>query len=191
MTGLRLHDPRIDPSDPADAGAMVLGGARAQTPRAIVPSRVVATKTACRAIALHCQESTKRTKTSVLSGAEDGQLHAAPPLAEEPPLGTWGTPPLGRAGTLALWPGGIVHSVPKHKGAGRRVSIAFNVGITMRAAPAVGASEEECGNMLSGALSPLYAHVDCSLSPSCIFASLVELCDCSLSVQKLCLAERF
>ena len=32
MTGLRLHDPRIDPSDPADAGAMVLGGARAQTP---------------------------------------------------------------------------------------------------------------------------------------------------------------
>ena len=32
VTGLRLHDPRIDPSDPADAGAMVLGGARAQTP---------------------------------------------------------------------------------------------------------------------------------------------------------------
>ena len=60
-------------------------------------------------------------------------------------------------------PGGIVHSVPKHKGEGRRVSIAFNVGITMRAAPAVGASEEECGNMLSGALSPLSAHVDCSL----------------------------
>ena len=131
MTGLRLHDPRIDPSDPADAGAMVLGGARAQTPDCLA----------------------QRTASCCAAGAEDGQLHAAPPLAEEPPLGTWGTPPLGRAGTLALWPGGIVHSVPKHKGAGRRVSIAFNVGITMRPAPAVGASEEECGNMLSGTRS--------------------------------------
>ena len=144
MTGLRLHDPRIDPSDPADAGAMVLGGARAQTPDCL---------------AQRIKSSTSRyfyRKDSALccaAGTEDGQLHAAPPLAEEPPLGTWGTPPLGRAGTLALWPGGIVHSVPKHKGAGRRVSIAFNVGITMRPAPAVGASEEECGNMLSGTRS--------------------------------------
>ena len=40
VTGLRLHDPRVDPSDPADAGAMVLGGARAQTPDDCLAQRI-------------------------------------------------------------------------------------------------------------------------------------------------------
>ena len=48
------------------------------------------------------------------------------------PVEHWSTGALGAAGTLALWPGDVVHSVPKHGGKYQRISIAFNVGLTLR-----------------------------------------------------------
>ena len=43
----------------------------------------------------------------------------------------WSDTTLGRAGTLALWPGHIRHWVPPHTGELKRVSIAFNIEVTM------------------------------------------------------------
>ena len=63
------------------------------------------------------------------------------------------------------------------------MSIAFNVGITMRPAPAVGASEEECGNMLSGALSALRSR---RLFPSLNRPSPQPLLLASLSILSSC-----
>ena len=47
-----------------------------------------------------------------------------------PELEPWSHEALGVAGTLALWPGPINHSVPVHHGPRDRVSLAFNLAIT-------------------------------------------------------------
>ena len=51
----------------------------------------------------------------------DGQ--AVPPIA--PYEGHWTTMKLGRAGTMALWPGRLRHWVPPHTGDEARISIAL------------------------------------------------------------------
>eukprot|EP01043_Picozoa_sp_COSAG02_P062314 COSAG02_NODE_8566_length_2522_cov_2.058605_2_plen_493_part_00 len=66
----------------------------------------------------------------------------------------WSHKGLGKSGTLALWPGSVVHSVPEHTGEDERISIAFNVGLTMQqsmnaGAVGVAASQAECATMLS------------------------------------------
>ena len=98
------------------------------------------------------------------SGSEGGNGAAAAAtglrLHSPPPPGGgdvehWSTDGLGKAGTLALWPGTVVHSVPEHTGDGERISIAFNVGLTVQdAQKAIKStetmpSEAECGSMLS------------------------------------------
>ena len=78
MTGLRLHDPRIDPSDPADAGAMVLGGARAQTPDCLAQRT---------GLMLCCWRRGRAAARSAAagSGAAAGHLgHAAPRPSRHP-----------------------------------------------------------------------------------------------------------
>jgi len=42
----------------------------------------------------------------------------------------WTSEAFGRAGTLAIWPGGLSHWVPPHTGELARISIAFNVELT-------------------------------------------------------------
>ncbi len=59
-----------------------------------------------------------------------------PPIA--PYDGHWTSPKLGRAGTLALWPGRLRHWVPPHSGDELRTSIAFNVELTLGNAEADG-----------------------------------------------------
>jgi tetratricopeptide (TPR) repeat protein len=46
--------------------------------------------------------------------------------------GEWTSEALGRAGTLALWPGALHHWVPPHTGDLERISIAFNVELTLQ-----------------------------------------------------------
>ena len=46
-------------------------------------------------------------------------------IADNPDVIYWSDPGLGQAGTLALWPGTVVHSVPQHTGTEERISIAF------------------------------------------------------------------
>eukprot|EP01048_Picozoa_sp_COSAG05_P004197 COSAG05_NODE_217_length_13794_cov_5.734064_8_plen_470_part_00 len=43
----------------------------------------------------------------------------------------WTNDELGQAGTLALWPGYLSHWVPQHEGSQPRISIAFNVHLTL------------------------------------------------------------
>jgi hypothetical protein len=43
----------------------------------------------------------------------------------------WSDSALGRPGTLALWPGHLGHRVPAHLGSIERISIAFNVELTL------------------------------------------------------------
>lgn len=43
----------------------------------------------------------------------------------------WSHASLGQPGTLVLWPGYLNHWVPQHKGSGERISIAFNVYLTL------------------------------------------------------------
>ena len=43
----------------------------------------------------------------------------------------WSDSALGRSGTLALWPGHLGHRVPPHLGNLERISIAFNVELTL------------------------------------------------------------
>ena len=73
------------------------------------------------------------------SGFEEGDSRAATGLRLHKPGGAeedggehWSSQALGRAGTLALWPGAVVHSVPEHTGTGQRMSVAFNVGLTLK-----------------------------------------------------------
>lgn len=62
----------------------------------------------------------------------------------------WSHEGLGKAGTLALWPGSVVHSVPEHTGEDERISIAFNVGLTLQKSTMAGAATQaECATMLS------------------------------------------
>ena len=46
-------------------------------------------------------------------------------IADNPDVIYWSDSGLGEAGTLALWPGTVVHSVPSHTGTEERISIAF------------------------------------------------------------------
>ena len=46
--------------------------------------------------------------------------------------GSWSTDALGRPGTLAMWPGPLNHSVPVHEGPHQRISLAFNLALTMK-----------------------------------------------------------
>ena len=53
-------------------------------------------------------------------------------VAPLPPYtGQWSSDSLGRAGSLGLWPGRLEHWVPPHTGPGERVSIAFNVELSL------------------------------------------------------------
>lgn len=44
----------------------------------------------------------------------------------------WTDNKLGSPGTLALWPGPLNHSVPVHNGDTERISMAFNVAVTLK-----------------------------------------------------------
>ena len=44
----------------------------------------------------------------------------------------WTNSALGQPGTLAMWPGPLNHSVPVHEGDSERVSLAFNLAVTLR-----------------------------------------------------------
>ena len=77
------------------------------------------------------------------------RLHSPPVRGGE--VEHWSNEGLGKAGTLALWPGSVVHSVPAHMGEEERISIAFNVGLTLQQPTADGksATQAECATMLS------------------------------------------
>lgn len=44
----------------------------------------------------------------------------------------WTHESLGRAGTLAMWPGNVKHWVPPHQGDQPRISIAFNIELSLK-----------------------------------------------------------
>ena len=46
---------------------------------------------------------------------------------------TWTDSALGQPGTLAMWPGPLNHSVPTHTGDTERISLAFNLALTLKA----------------------------------------------------------
>ena len=46
----------------------------------------------------------------------------------------WSRAELGQPGTLAFWPGFVNHTVPVHLGDKRRVSVAFNLLVTLEPA---------------------------------------------------------
>ena len=91
-------------------------------------------------------------------GGEDSSVAATGLRLHSPPVGGtpkyWSNEGLGKAGTLALWPGSVVHSVPAHTGEEERISIAFNVGLTLQQLTEPGgeagaATLAECATMLS------------------------------------------
>ncbi len=45
--------------------------------------------------------------------------------------GHWTSEKLGKSGTMALWPGRLRHWVPPHSGDDLRVTIAFNIELTL------------------------------------------------------------
>ena len=53
------------------------------------------------------------------------------PHTNLPGAAEWTDAALGESGTLAIWPGSVFHRVPQHFGGSDRISIAFNVGLTM------------------------------------------------------------
>lgn len=44
----------------------------------------------------------------------------------------WTDKALGQPGTLAMWPGPLNHSVPMHEGDSERISLAFNLAVTLK-----------------------------------------------------------
>jgi uncharacterized protein (TIGR02466 family) len=67
-------------------------------------------------------------QTPAVSEADHNATHMKAPSY----LGQWTSEALGRAGTLALWPGAVRHWVPPHTGDLERISIAFNVELTLQ-----------------------------------------------------------
>ena len=56
----------------------------------------------------------------------------APQSAENSEVGNWSSEALGRSGTLAMWPGSLNHSVAEHTGDHERISLAFNLALTLK-----------------------------------------------------------
>ena len=67
-----------------------------------------------------------------MSKLETGEFGWPEPLSNEFTDDEWSHPSLGQAGTLVLWPGYLNHWVPQHTGLGERMSIAFNVYLTLQ-----------------------------------------------------------
>jgi hypothetical protein len=62
---------------------------------------------------------------------DDKEVPYSPELREELQATEWTDSALGVAGTLALWPGNVMHWVPPHVGDLQRVSIAFNIELSL------------------------------------------------------------
>ena len=72
-----------------------------------------------------------KTPQPLMATLKTGPQGWKEPHTNLPGTAEWTDAALGESGTLAIWPGSVFHRVPQHFGGSDRISIAFNVGLTM------------------------------------------------------------